>query len=367
MKQASKRARRRAKRHASMLKPGTAPGALHSDPEAQHPRLRVFGIGSEEYLETELATVDEIRPLLERWPVLWLDVVGLGNASAVERIGEIFGIHRLALEDAQTPEQRAKADAYDDALFVVLRRLAPDEPTRSEQMSLFVRQGCIVTFQERAADGLDPVRERIRQGKGRIRRGGADYIAYALIDAVIDVYLPHVEAIGERLEALEERALVGADPQVVAEIHQLKCELSEIRRVIFPLREAISVLMLESTGAISAETRVFLRDCQDHVAEALDLVATFRDSASDLMTACLASANNRLGEVMKLLTLISTIFIPLSFIASVYGMNFDRTESPWNMPELGWRLGYPFALALMAGLAAAMLFYFRRKGWLGKR
>jgi magnesium transporter len=234
-----------------------------------------------------------------------------------------------------------------------------------EQMSLFLGEDFVVTFQERPGDCLENVRERLRQGRARIRGSGPDYLTHAILDAIVDSYFPILETIGERLEQLEAAILARPTQRQVARLHALKRDLLAFRRDVWPLREVINTLVRGETPLVAASNRVYFSDCYDHAIQAIDLVESYRDIASGLMDLYLSSVSNRMNEVMKVLTIMATIFIPLSFIAGLYGMNFNSERSPWNLPELNWYLGYPYALALMAVIAVVMLIYFRRKEWIG--
>jgi magnesium transporter len=241
----------------------------------------------------------------------------------------------------------------------------PGRRAETEQVSMFIGADYVITFQERQGDCFDPVRERLRRQKGRIRQSGADYLAYALIDAVIDAYFPVLENYGEELETLEDAVISAPRPEVIAQLHDLKRDLLALRRAIWPHREMINALIRDETELFAAPTRIFLRDCYDHAVQLLDVVETYREIASGLVDVYLSSMSARLNDIMKVLTIIATIFIPLNFIASLYGMNFDTEASPWNMPELGWSFGYPFALLLMLLSAIALVWLFTRRHWIG--
>jgi len=294
-------------------------------------------------------------------------VVGLADVATVDQVGAAFGLHRLALEDVLNVHQRPKVEEFEQHLFVVARMLDDERRAESEQLALFLGEGFLLTFQERPGDCFEPVRARLRLGKGRIREAGADYLAYALIDAVIDRYFPALESYGEEIEELEEQVIAGPEPGQVSRLHVLKRELLGLRRAVWPTRDMVSALIREDTPFIGEATRVYLRDCYDHAVQLMDLVETYREIVSGLLDVYLSSMSARLNEVMKMLTIIATIFIPLSFVASLYGMNFDPTASPWNMPELGAYFGYPIAIGVMVAIAVALLAYFRWKGWLGRR
>jgi magnesium transporter len=316
-------------------------------------------------IEREAVPVEDLQDLVEGWPLVWVNVDGLGDAETLHRIADMFGIHKLALEDVVHVHQRAKVEDYTDQLFVVARMLSSvDDRIGTEQISLFLSSGIVLTFQEQKGDCLEPVRERIRKSKGRIRKAGADYLAYAILDAVVDAWFPVLEDYGELLEDLEDRILGDADRETVAEIHRVKRDLLTVRRAIWPMRETVNGLSREES-LVQKETLLYLRDCYDHVTQIIEIVESYRDMASGLMDLYLSSVSNRMNEIMKVLTIIATIFIPLTFIAGIYGMNFNTDASPLNMPELKWRYGYPAVWILMLAIGGVMLLFFRRVGWLG--
>lgn len=313
-------------------------------------------------MEREVEGVDAVGALLGRWPVLWLNVDGLGDAETIAEIGRLFDLHPLALEDVLNVHQRPKDESYGTYHFVVAQMVMANDGLESEQISLFFGTHFVLTFQQRAGDCFDPVRERIRKSQGRVRGNGADYLAYALLDAIVDAYFPVLEELGERMEALEDRVVAEPERRVIGEIHAAKRDLLTLRRAVWPLRDALNSL-LRDTSLLSEETRLYLRDGYDHAVRILDVVETDREIASGLLDVYLSSVSNRMNEVMKVLTIIATVFIPLSFIAGVYGMNFNPDVSPWNMPELNWRYGYPFAVGAMAAVGIGLLVYCWRKGW----
>jgi magnesium transporter len=304
-----------------------------------------------------------IREIRERFPVVWVNVNGLGDADVARGIGDLFGLHTLALEDVLNVHQRPKVEEYDRELFLVTRMPRTGISTDTEQVSLFLGDGFLVTFQEEPGDCLGPVRERIRQGRPRIRSGGPDYLAYAVLDTIVDAYFPLLDELGDQLERLEEEILQEAGPEAVGKLHELKRRLTGIRRVVLPIRESVTGLVRDESPLVTDSTRLYLRDCLDHTYQLIELVEHYRDLASGLLDLHLTIVSNRMNDVMKVLTIIATIFIPLGFIAGVYGMNFDVGASPWNMPELSWPFGYLFALGLMAIVAGGMILFFRRKGW----
>ena len=339
--------------------PGAAPGTIAVDPEAPRSLVRILAYGPDRVLEHEISDLSSIRALLESWPVTWVNVDGLGDAATIRALGEIFGLHRLSLEDVVNVHQRAKAEPYESYYFIVGRMAELGDRFGTEQLSLFLGKNYVLTFQERPGDCFDPLRERIRKGGGQVRCCGPDYLAYTLLDSFIDNYFPLLERYGERLEGLEDEVVLNPDRQLVSRIHEVKRDLLLLRRAVWPLREAIGSLVRESSTLIGQETRIYLRDCYDHAIQIIDLLENYRDIASSLMEVYLSSVSNRLNEIMKVLTIFTTLFIPLTFISSIYGMNFR------HMPELDWRYGYALAWAIMLGVAGAMFYYFRRKGWFG--
>jgi magnesium transporter len=343
---------------------GVAPGTLAVDPEAPQPVIRVMGYGPEELHEEEIRDVGALKGLRGKWPVLWVNVDGLGDAETIARLGEFFGLHRLALEDVVSVHQRPKVESYGEYVFVVLRTLFGNEKLHSEQLSLFLGKDFVLTFQERPGDCFDPVRDRIRKGQGRIREAKQDYLAYSLFDAIVDSYFPVLEGYGERLEELEKEVIVQADETTISRILGIKRDLLTLRRALWPMRDIFNSLLRDTTAHFTEETRIYLRDCYDHTFQVIDMLENYRESALGLLDVYLSSVSNRMNSVMKVLTIIATIFMPLSFIAGVYGMNFNAQRSPWNMPELNWYWGYPFALAVMVAVVGGMLLFFRRRGWL---
>lgn len=343
--------------------PGSVPGSLVSDPKAPFPDTHVMAWSDGEFIEEEVTDVYELQAHLNKWPMMWVNVDGLGDAGTLKKLTEIFGIHKLAMEDVVHVHQRAKVEEYEGQLFIIIRMPSlAGERIGTEQVSIFLGSGFVLTFQEQKGDCLDPVRERVRKSKGRIRHAGADYLAYAIIDAVVDAWFPILEDYGELLEVLEDEILEKPTREAVARIHRIKRDLLEVRRTIWPMRETVNGLFREE-GLIQKETHLYLRDCYDHVIQIIDIVESHRDMASSLMDLYLSSVSNRMNEVMKVLTVIATIFIPLTFIAGIYGMNFNPEASPFNMPELNWRYGYVAFWILMLGIGSVMLLFFKHRGW----
>jgi magnesium transporter len=346
--------------------PGASPGTLRPPPDAlQAVRITAIHYTPEHYQEESITDVTAFLQSIPPTGVLWLNVYGLGDVSVLEQLGTHFGLHPLCLEDVMNVPQRPKLEDYDDYEFLIFRMAIPQEELGStEQVSLFLGPSYVITFQERHGDAFEPVRQRLRQKRGKIRYSGADYLAYALLDAAIDGFFPLLEEIGDRLAGLEEAVLMMPTRQTLEEIYRVRRSLTGLRRALWPAREAVNAFARGESKLVTEQTTLFLRDCYDHVLQVLDVLESYRDLASGLMDTYLSSQSHRMNEVMKVLTIIATIFIPLTFVAGIYGMNFNPAKSPWNMPELNWYWGYPFSLLLMAGLALLLLAFFRRKGWL---
>lgn len=344
---------------------GSPPGTLVVDPDAPQPIVRVIAFGPDQLHEELHTEPEKISDLMAQWPVTWVNVDGLGNPDLIRRIGQLFGLHSLALEDVINGHQRPKVEDYEHHLFITTQMTKLTPRIETEQISLFLGKNFVLTFQERPGDCFDPVREHLRQGRGRIRQSPADYLAYALIDAIIDTYFPILERCGEVAEELEAAVLTAPEGDLIPRIHHLKMDLLTLRRVIWPQRDMVNTLIRDFSSLIDDQTRIYLRDSYDHTIQLLDMLDTHREVSSGLIEIYLSGMSSRTNDIMKMLTIIATIFIPLGFIASVYGMNFDPRVSPWNMPELNWRWGYPFAIGLMMAVAVGLLGYFRSRGWIG--
>lgn len=345
--------------------PGAPPGTVVVDPAAPRPRIRTFLYDAETLKErTDVPPSD--LPDREPGKVLWVDVVGLGDAAILHALAERYGLHPLAVADVAHADQRPKAEDYGQHVYIVLRDPRPDNGLDLEQMSVFVFEGLVLTFQEREGDPFDAIRERIRENRGRVRRCGADYLAYCLVDAVVDFLVPIIEGIQDHLYDLEDELLAGRPrPDFMPRLVDLRKDIQRLRGLVFPTRDMTRALFSGAFAMFTADTMTFLRDCNDHLSRAADQLDAAVDHAVSLASFHQAVMNQRGNEAMRLLTIIATIFIPLSFVAGVYGMNFKTERSPWNMPELEWVYGYPFALGVMASIALALLVWFRRKGWLG--
>jgi len=344
-------------------KPGAPPGTLvHTGPrKVEEVRISFIDYDEERIREREIEGIEECYPFRETPTATWVNVDGLHDVDPVRGVGEHFGFHPLVLEDVLSVGQRPKVEEYEAYLYLVLHMLSYDAATRSvqnEQLSLILGENYVFTFQERPGDVFDGVRERIRNGNARIRSRGPDYLAYALMDAVVDAYYGVLERIGDEMERLDFEVMENPEEDTLHRIHDLKREMLVIRRAVWPLRDVMSHLLRSDHPRITEETQVYLRDVYDHAVQALDTVETLRDLASGLTDLYLSSVGQRTNEVMKVLTIMASIFIPLTFLAGIYGMNFE------HMPELGRPWAYPALLGLMLVVAAGMVWYFRRKGWI---
>ena len=344
-------------------RPGLAPGTLVHVGEKKIEKIRIRMIDYDEtnLEERELESVDECFPYADKPTATWINIDGLHEVDVIEKIGKNFGLHPLVLEDIVHTEQRPKMEEFENYIFIITKMLSYDEEQHqlnAEQFSLILGPNYIITFQERVGDVFELVRERLRKGKGRIRERPPDYLAYALIDTVVDHYFLVLEKIAERVESLEEELVTNPTPETLQTIHHLKRELIFLRKSVWPLRELIGGLERGESSLVEEKTTIFLRDVYDHTIQVIDTVETLRDMVSGMLDVYLSSVSNRMNEVMKVLTIIATIFIPMTFIAGIYGMNFE------SMPELKWPWGYPLVWIIILAIAVVMLFYFRRKKWL---
>ena len=330
-------------------------------------RISILDYDEAHFEEKEAASVEDCFPFKDKPTVTWVNFDGIHQPELIERIGREFGLHPLILEDIVHTTQRPKLEDHGKYLYMVLKMLSRgegQEDVDAEQISLVLGPTFVLSFQEKPGDVFGPLRERIRTAKGRVRSAGADYLAYSLLDAVVDNYFQILEGVSDRIESLEDVVVSRPEPAVLGTIHHMKKEMIFLRKSLWPLREAISALSRGESQLVEPATQVYLRDVYDHTIQIIEVLEAYRDVISGMVDTYLSSVSNRMNEVMKVLTIIATIFIPMTFIAGIYGMNFDAEASPLNMPELKWQWGYPAAWVVMLGVAAAMLFYFRRKKWI---
>jgi magnesium transporter len=344
-------------------KAGLEPGTLMyvGDKKGGKPRITVIDYDAANFLEKEVATVEECFPFKETATVTWINVDGVQDASVIEKLGARFEIHPLVLEDIMTTTQRPKVEDLGNAVFVVLRMIECNTDggdIAADQLSLILGPNYVISFQETPGDCLGPVRERIRGGKGRIRSLGPDYLAYAIVDAVVDNYFFVLEKLGEKIDGVEDTLVDEPRRELLHDIHGLKRDMIGLRKSVWPLREVVSGLERLETPLIQPSTGVFLRDLYDHSIQVIDTVESFREILSSMVETYLSSISNRMNEIMKVLTIISTIFIPITFLVGLYGMNFV------HMPEIRWRWGYALVWLLIIGSVGTMVAFFRKKKWL---
>jgi len=344
-------------------KAGLPPGTLvHiGEKKAETPKITLMDYDENHFQEREVKKIEECFVFKEKPTVTWINVDGLHQVEVLERLGEYYGLHPLVLEDVLNTDQRPKTEDYGEYLYIVLKALELSNKSNeieTEQISLILGPNFVFSFQEREGDTFDPIRDRIRNNKGRIRKMGADYLAYALLDSIVDNYFIILEKLGEKIEFLEEKLISNPTPDTLQTIHHLKREMIFLRKAVWPLREVVNSLERGESSLVKESTRVYLRDVYDHTIQVIDTIETYRDMVSGMLDIYLSSVSNRLNSVMKVLTIIATIFMPLTFLAGIYGMNFKF------MPELEWRWSYPLFWLIMAGIGISMLIYFKKRKWL---
>ncbi|HER23725.1 MAG TPA: magnesium/cobalt transporter CorA [Candidatus Atribacteria bacterium] len=344
-------------------KAGLPPGTLMhiGDRKTKKAEITLIDYNKEQYQEKEIKKIEECFPLRDKPAVTWININGVHDIELMEKIGEILGLHPLLLEDIMNTDQRPKMEDFGDYILIILKMIYFNEKINKieiEQVSLILGCNFVISFQEKKGDVFDSIRERIRRGKGKMRKSGADYLAYCLLDAIVDSYFAILEGTGEKIEEMEEKLVANPIPSTLQGIHNLKRDMIFLRKSVWPLREIISGLERTESVLIEETTGIYLRDVYDHSIQVIDTIETFRDMISGMLDIYLSSISNKMNEVMKVLTIIATIFIPLTFIAGIYGMNFAY------MPELQLRWGYFAALFIMAVVSIIMLFYFRKKKWL---
>ena len=344
-------------------KTGSPPGSLiHvGETKAETVRITVIDYDGESYRKKEIERIEDCFQMKDTSTVTWINISGLHQIEIIEKVGKHFELHPLLLEDVLNTNQRPKIEDFGEYLFIVMRMLfynGVKNEIESEQVSFFVGPQYVISFQEKEGDVFDPVRERIRNGKGRMRKSGTDYLVYTLIDAIVDHYFITLERTEEKIDHLEEEVLTNATPETLQSIHTIKREMIFMRKSVWPLREVISTFERSESPLVKDTTTIYLRDVYDHTIQIIDTIETFRDVISGMLDVYLSSISNKMNEVMKVLTIIATIFIPLTFIAGIYGMNFKY------LPELEWKWGYFAVWIFMLTVGISMGLYFKRKKWL---
>jgi magnesium transporter len=346
--------------------PGAAPGTLAIDPDMPPPEMDVIAFDANDIIERRIKDPDEIDGYLDKWDMVWFNVDGVGDASVIRRIGEMFQLHRLTLEDVVHVHQRSKVEVFPNYVFIVARMVFLEEGLETEQLSILIGKNFILTFQEgRPGDCLEPVRKRLRGNVGKLRTAGPDFLAYALIDTVTDNYFPVLARYGDRIEELEDEVMAEeAYDDIILRVHEMKRAVLVLRRTLGPYRDAVQTLIRDPNTLIGEMTRTYLRDVQDHTNQLIELLDSYKEIATGLVDMHLSLASNRMNVIMNVLTVIGAVFMPLTFVTGLYGMNFDPKVSSLNMPELSSPIGYPMVLLIMVGMTVGMLLYFSKKGWL---
>jgi magnesium transporter len=347
------------------LMPGTV--VFVGDKKIDKTNIRIIDYDATDIEEKTVSSIEECYPFKEKPTITWINIDGLHEVDPIEKIGKYFNIHPLILEDIANTGQRPKLDSFDHGFFVSLKMLTinpENNRIQSEQLSFVVGGNFVISFQERIGDVFEAVRNRIRKSAPRVRFMDSDYLAYTLIDAIVDNYFTILETMSERIEAIETELVDNPGPGNLESIHELKRELIYMRKAVWPLREVIGGLQRIGSEFIHDTTHAYLRDLYEHTIQVIDTVETFRDMVSGLLDIYLSNVSNKMNEVMKVLTIIATIFIPLGFLAGIYGMNFDTSVSSWNMPELGMRYGYLLFWVLAVLISGGLFAFFKRKKWL---
>ncbi|MES2591035.1 MAG: magnesium/cobalt transporter CorA [Bacteroidota bacterium] len=342
-------------------KTGAPPGTIvyQGKDTSEKVKITLIEYSESKFMERDFYDVSECLESITSGTVRWINVDGIHKVEIIEAIGKRFNIHPLTLEDIVNTEQRAKFEDYDSYVVAIMKMIYYNSEIHSEQLTVVLMEGMVISFQEvHGGDAFNMIRTRLRQGKGRVRKMGADYLAYALLDAVVDCYFSILEKVGDRIEVLEEEVMDEPSKQTLTQLHHMKREMIFLRKAVWPMRELINNLERSETELIKSTTDVYLRDLHDHAIRVIDTVETFRDLLSGMMDIYLSSVSNRMNEVMKVLTIITTLFVPVTFIVGVYGMNFDY------MPELHSVWGYPLTMFLIIVTIGSLLYYFRKKKWL---
>jgi len=343
--------------------PGSAPGVLTVNPLSHPSQVFVIAYGQDGYVEHACRDPEEINRFVGTWPVVWVNVIGLGSIETIEKVGTMFGIDRLLLEDVLDTSHRPKTEYYEHHIFTIMKGGLLGDQFESEHISIFLKKNLVIVFEEKPGSSFSQVRERIRRGTGKIRSLGTDYLYYALMDEVIDKYFPILDKLNLQLSTIEDNIVTRShhmrDKDTIQYIHHNKSDLMLMHKTIWPMSEMISMIMREESPLITKAVRNFMRDCYDHCIQANELTQFYRDTATGLLNTFLAYESHKTNEIVKMLTLVSTIFMPLTFIVGLYGMNFS------DMPELHSPYGYPGVLLFMLILTMGMVFYFRYRGWIG--
>lgn len=361
----------KSQRHQTRKPPGQAPGTIlyTGQKKVENITIKVHDFDEAGYRCENVENLNEIKPYLEDKSKTWIQVQGLHDIEMLQKIWDYFELHPLIREDIVNTSQRAKVEDYNNQIFIVMRMISQESVEnglpmlRNEQVSIVLGENYVISFQESDSAIFTPVIKRIETPNTRLRKFGPDYLAYALIDNIADHYFHALDEVSEAIELLEERIIENPEDSLLRSIHILRRDLIFFRKAIWPLRDSINSLIRDENSLIRSETKIYIRDVYDHIIQVIDSIENYREMVYSLYDMHMSGLSNKMNEVMKVLTIIATIFIPLTFIAGIYGMNFNTNVSPLNMPELSWYYGYPASLVLMGVMALLMVFYFRKKSW----
>ncbi len=347
--------------------PGTPPGLLDSSilGSSEPPRMTLMRYTATELSEKNLSSIEEAWVDEKGDEITWIDIAGMPGCDLLKTLGKHYGFHDLALEDVFTGAQRSKIeDDYKDYLFIVIYALLYQDNPSAHQVSLFIKGNTVITLEENGTDLLEPLRERLRHSVGSVRQNGSDYLAYSICDLLVDQFFPVVEKLSDRIDIIEDAITNRPSSSLAVDIHQLNREFLMLGHLAWDIREMLDTAYQDTPDVLSSDTRLHLRDIKDHLYQIINMIETYRGISTGLLDVYLSSVSNQTNSVMKTLTIVATIFIPLTFIVGVYGMNFNPEAGPWSMPELNWAYGYPVCWALMFLMVAAMLWFMYRKDWL---
>jgi len=345
--------------------PGTAPATLVALTD-EKPLITLIEYDRESYERREISDIEECFAYRDNQTITWINIEGLGDLEGFKKLGAHYGLHPLALEDVLTIGQRPKFEEFEQHLFMLLQvvNLDAEGNVTFEQASIFVGKDYVVSIQQSRGNLFEPIRQRLAKGDGNGRKSRADYLAYAILDALVDYYFPVLEALGERIEEMEDQVLEKPSPELIHALHRYRRDLAQLRRASWPQREILTSMQRDETGIVQEGTKRYLRDCYDHTIQIMDIIESYRELTSSIMEIYLSAVSLRTNDIMRVLTVLSSIFLPLTFLVGVYGMNFAPEAGPWSMPELYWRWGYPVFWAVSLFIAALMLAIFKKNKWL---
>jgi magnesium transporter len=346
------------------LSPGSA--IFTGDKKVEEIVISIFNYDEHQFEEKKIENIEELKSLKDKAKNLWVNVAGLHDVTIIEKVNEIFGVHSLVIEDILNVNHSPKIEEHDNFLFLILKMIDFDKVKHEfniEQVSVILGKNFVITFQENIGDVFEVIRERIRTAKGRIRKAGADYLMYRLLDSIVDNYFITLEYVDDKIEFVEEKLLEATEDSYLKEIHNLRKDILKLRRAVYPMRDMTYYLQRGENPLIQKSTLIFMRDLNDHIANNIETIENYREIINGVLEVHLTNASHRMNQVIKLLTMISTIFIPLTFIVGIYGMNFNTQVSIFNMPELNWKYGYLFVMVVMFAIAVSLVIFFKRKKW----